>query len=199
MPQFRPLPPTKSIEEYEAEINASYPDLVQQQKEPPRPQSFARPSDCIALGVDDAGEMLRIEDKIRCEHMHVIGATGCGKSTFLLNCILQDIARGRGVCVLDPHGGHPDSLLNLVLRFLARSQMVCIQARAHHRTQCPRPRRRSQSPRPASEHRSCCSCGRPARGLWARVGRRGFPQDAADATCPAQHFHRALRRRSFRS
>jgi hypothetical protein len=50
--------------------------------------------------------------------MHVIGATGCGKSTFLLNCILQDIARGRGVCVLDPHGGHPDSLLNMVLRFL---------------------------------------------------------------------------------
>ena len=62
--------------------------------------------------------MLRIEDNPRLEHMHVIGATGCGKSTFLLNCILQDIARGRGVCVLDPHGGHPDSLLNMVLRFL---------------------------------------------------------------------------------
>ncbi|MGE0856812.1 MAG: hypothetical protein AB7L18_12050, partial [Hyphomicrobiaceae bacterium] len=50
--------------------------------------------------------------------MHAIGATGCGKSTFLLNCILQDIARGRGVCVLDPHGGHPDSLINALLRFL---------------------------------------------------------------------------------
>ena len=63
-------------------------------------------------------QLLQIEDSPRMEHMHVIGATGCGKSTFLLNCILQDIARGRGVCVLDPHGGHPDSLLNMVLRFL---------------------------------------------------------------------------------
>ena len=66
--------------------------------------------------------MLRVEDRVRLEHMHVIGATGCGKSTFLLNCILQDLSRGRGVCVLDPHGGHPDSLLNMVLRFLRDHQ-----------------------------------------------------------------------------
>ena len=78
----------------------------------------ARPYDLITLGIDDAGQLLRIEDSPRFEHTHLIGATGCGKSTFLLNCILQDIARGRGVCVLDPHGGHPDSLLNMVLRFL---------------------------------------------------------------------------------
>ena len=40
----------------------------------------------------------------------------------LLNCILQDITRGRGVCVLDPHGGSPDSLLNMVLRFCSDHQ-----------------------------------------------------------------------------
>ena len=119
MPRFRPLPPIKSIEEYEAEIHARHPDLVQYQKKPPRPQSSARPNECITLGIDDAGRALKIDDKPRLEHMHVIGATGCGKSTFLLNCILQDIARGRGVCVLDPHGGHPGSLLNMVLRFLS--------------------------------------------------------------------------------
>ena len=120
MPRFLPLPPTKSIEEYEAEINARHPDLAQYQKKPsqPLPQPSARPDECIALGVIDDGRSLRVDDKLRLEHMHVIGATGCGKSTFLLNCILQDIARGRGVCVLDPHGGHPDSLLNMVLRFL---------------------------------------------------------------------------------
>ena len=54
----------------------------------------------------------------RCKHMHVIGTTGSGKSTFLVNCILQDIARGRGVCVLNPHGGHPDSVFNQVLASL---------------------------------------------------------------------------------
>ena len=25
--------------------------------------------------------LIKIEDRARCEHMHVIGATGCGKST----------------------------------------------------------------------------------------------------------------------
>lgn len=78
-----------------------------------------RPIDTITLGVDAEQRRVTLDDRTRLEHMHVIGATGCGKSTFLLNCILQDIARGRGVCVLDPHGGHPDSLMNCVLRFLA--------------------------------------------------------------------------------
>ena len=50
--------------------------------------------------------------------MHVIGTTGSGKSAFCVYCILQDIARGRGVCVLDPHGGHPDSVFNQVLASL---------------------------------------------------------------------------------
>ena len=31
---------------------------------------------------------------------------------------------GRGVCVLDPHGSHPDSLLNMVLRFLIDHQWI---------------------------------------------------------------------------
>ena len=109
-------PPRKTIEERRADFRARHPRLAR--KEAPKPVSTANPYDLITLGVDDAGQVLKIEDRPRMEHMHVIGATGCGKSTFLLNCILQDIARGRGVCVLDPHGGHPDSLLNMVLRFL---------------------------------------------------------------------------------
>ena len=40
----------------------------------------------------------------RLKHTHVIGATGTGKSTFLLNCIVQDIQNGEGIAVLDPHG-----------------------------------------------------------------------------------------------
>jgi hypothetical protein len=35
---------------------------------------------------------------------YVIGLTGTGKTTFLLSVVLQDIAAGDGVCVLDPHG-----------------------------------------------------------------------------------------------
>ena len=40
----------------------------------------------------------------RLRHTYVIGASGTGKSTFLLNLILQDIQNGEGIGVLDPHG-----------------------------------------------------------------------------------------------
>ena len=50
----------------------------------------------------------------RIRHMHVIGASGTGKSTFLLNLILQDIENGEGVAVLDPHGDLIDQLLERI-------------------------------------------------------------------------------------
>lgn len=37
-------------------------------------------------------------------HAHLIGATGSGKSTLMVNMILQDIRDRRAVVVLDPHG-----------------------------------------------------------------------------------------------
>ena len=36
--------------------------------------------------------------------MYVIGKTGTGKSVLLNNLIVQDIANGEGLCVVDPHG-----------------------------------------------------------------------------------------------
>ena len=40
----------------------------------------------------------------RRQHVHVIGQSGCGKSSLLRNLILQDIEAGRGVGLVDPHG-----------------------------------------------------------------------------------------------
>ena len=37
-------------------------------------------------------------------HQYIIGQTGTGKSTLLLNMIKQDIDAGRGFCLIDPHG-----------------------------------------------------------------------------------------------
>src|SRR5207253_10453241 len=39
----------------------------------------------------------------RC-HLHLLGSTGTGKTTTMLNLAAQDIAAGRGVGVLDPKG-----------------------------------------------------------------------------------------------
>ena len=40
----------------------------------------------------------------RMRHFYVIGQTGTGKSVLLKNLIIQDILRGDGVCMIDPHG-----------------------------------------------------------------------------------------------
>lgn len=40
----------------------------------------------------------------RMHHLYLIGQTGTGKSTFLLNLALQDARAGRGFCLIDPHG-----------------------------------------------------------------------------------------------
>ena len=40
----------------------------------------------------------------RMHHLYVIGQTGTGKSTFLLNLALHDARAGRGFCLIDPHG-----------------------------------------------------------------------------------------------
>jgi hypothetical protein len=47
----------------------------------------------------------------RLKHMHLLGATGTGKSTLLQSCIVQDIMLGNGVAVLDPHGDLIESIL----------------------------------------------------------------------------------------
>ena len=50
----------------------------------------------------------------RMRHMHVLGATGTGKSTLLLNLISQDLSHGVGFTVLDPHGDLIESILERV-------------------------------------------------------------------------------------
>lgn len=50
----------------------------------------------------------------RLGHMWVLGKTGVGKSTFLLNLIHADLQAGRGLMVLDPHGDLVEDILALV-------------------------------------------------------------------------------------
>lgn len=57
----------------------------------------------IALG-KAAGRKVHLPAIDRERHCYIVGATGCGKSTLLRNLILQDVAAGEGVCLVDPHG-----------------------------------------------------------------------------------------------
>src|SRR5437667_2454691 len=46
------------------------------------------------------------------QHIYVIGKTGSGKTTLLRNLIIQHIAVGHGVGLIDPHGDLAEELLN---------------------------------------------------------------------------------------
>ncbi len=65
---------------------------------------------------------LSVADSLR--HLHVLGPTGAGKSTLMINLITQDMAAGRGVVVLDPKG---DLVADVIDRVPAhRLNDVCI-------------------------------------------------------------------------
>ena len=53
----------------------------------------AGPARPVAINVSDSRQ-----------HTHILGATGCGKSTLMGRMILDDVEAGRGVVVIDPKG-----------------------------------------------------------------------------------------------
>ena len=52
-----------------------------------------------------------LSDRDRRQHTYVVGQTGTGKTTLLRTMILNDIAAGRGLAVIDPHGDLYQELL----------------------------------------------------------------------------------------
>ena len=57
---------------------------------------------------------MTLSAEARSQHCYVIGASGTGKSTLLLNLILQDIEHGEGIAVLDPHGDLIDEIMGRI-------------------------------------------------------------------------------------
>src|SRR5438552_11058013 len=63
-----------------------------------------------------------VKDEDRFSHIYIIGKTGTGKSTLLETMALQDLERGKGFALIDPHG-------YLVERIAARilvSRRACV-------------------------------------------------------------------------
>ena len=50
----------------------------------------------------------------RLMHTYIIGKTGTGKSTLIKTMFLQDVAEGRGACLLDPHGDLIESIMSAI-------------------------------------------------------------------------------------
>ena len=55
-----------------------------------------------------------IKPKDRLQHIYCLGKTGAGKSTLLINMALDDIYKGHGVCIIDPHGDTVSAILERI-------------------------------------------------------------------------------------
>jgi type IV secretory pathway TraG/TraD family ATPase VirD4 len=62
----------------------------------------------------DDDRLFGIKDEDRFAHIYIIGKTGTGKSTLMESMALQDLERGKGFALIDPHG-------DLVERVAARA------------------------------------------------------------------------------
>lgn len=84
----------------------------------PAPSHLSEEADLL-LGVNrhagqEAPVWLRMDHRVR--HTHIIGGSGYGKTTFLFNCIRQDIENGFGCGLLDPHGDLAEKILDFIPR-----------------------------------------------------------------------------------
>jgi hypothetical protein len=60
------------------------------------------------------GKLFGIKRDDRGRHMHIIGKTGMGKTSLLLNMAVSDIRNGSGLAFVDPHGDVADALLDYI-------------------------------------------------------------------------------------
>ena len=85
------------------------------------------PNSGILLGESNfRGEKkeIRFQDKDRLRHFYIIGKSGAGKSVLLSYLARQDIQRGDGVCVVDPHGDLIEDILQYVPKERAKDVIV---------------------------------------------------------------------------
>ena len=62
----------------------------------------------------NTNQLFGIKDTDRLAHIFCIGKTGVGKSTLLKSMAVSDIEKGKGLCVIDPHGDVAESLIKQV-------------------------------------------------------------------------------------
>lgn len=67
--------------------------------------------------------MAKIRERDRSTHFYVVGTSGAGKSKFLEFLIRQDIAKGNGFGIIDPHGDLIEDVKGYLALALPREEL----------------------------------------------------------------------------
>src|SRR4030081_3117654 len=70
----------------------------------------------LVIGARITGDLVMLAPEERRRHLYIVGQTGTGKSTLLLNLIRQDVVAGEGLALLDPHGDLAEAVLTQMPR-----------------------------------------------------------------------------------
>ena len=74
-------------------------------------QAHIQTKDGVIIGKSAAGQRIVLSDRQRGQHLYLCGATGTGKSSLIRRMVRDDIERGFGVAVIDPHGDLIEDLI----------------------------------------------------------------------------------------
>jgi hypothetical protein len=69
-------------------------------------------------------ETVRLAENDKRRHVYILGQTGTGKTTTMLNMIVDDIQHGKGVAYIDPHGDTIDEILSRIPKERAEDVVV---------------------------------------------------------------------------
>ncbi len=81
------------------------------------PAPTVMPTEGTLLGINEyrnENRQIFVTEEDRLRHFYIIGQTGTGKTTLMKNMIVQDIQRGDGVCMIDPHGTDIEDVIGAV-------------------------------------------------------------------------------------
>jgi len=71
----------------------------------------------LPIGVNEVfgqSQEVYVPEDFRFRHIYVVGKTGTGKTTLLLNMIKSDVDAGKGVGLIDPHGDLVEKVLSVI-------------------------------------------------------------------------------------
>lgn len=84
-------------------------------KELPAPRSMKNNQNLdVVFGKNNYGNVetdIGLTDEDRSRHVYLIGQTGSGKSTVMFHMACDDIKKGRGMAIVDPHGDLAEDLI----------------------------------------------------------------------------------------
>jgi hypothetical protein len=86
----------------------------------------------LTLGSQLSDYPVALDALERRRHLYIVGQTGTGKSTLLLNLLAQDLRAGEGLALLDPHGDLAEAALAAVPKSRSNDLVYLDPADAEH-------------------------------------------------------------------